>query len=182
MLNISNSGEERISDKAFLRGLVVSVLSILLCMASLSWMTYAWYSFSTAKVDFPHTFAPEITVTALGDNDAVGKTITVTEVTGQEGLYTCVLPTAGRYTVTLILADGSAAKGYCAVTLKGRRLCTDAIIGEETLRGDAFAVNAPFTFTVETSADRTTLLLQSHMGVPADPHVHAGDTLSADNH
>jgi hypothetical protein len=171
---------ERLTDGAFMKGFVRSVLSILLCMAALSWMTYAWFSFSPAHADFPGSFDLEVTVTPAGSGAPTDKPITVTAVAGQEGLYTCILPTAGVYTVTLVPTEGSAAKGYCAVTLGGRRLYTEAVIGDHTERGDVLPVNAPFTFTVKTTEERTTVQFRTRFGIPAAPYIHAGDSLTVD--
>lgn len=86
--------------------LLPSVLSILLCMALLCGMTWAWFA-STQST-------PAATIQAATYHiDVVAKNGETVLTAGQDGKYSLA---KGTYTVTLT-ASGNASKGYCKVTL-----------------------------------------------------------------
>ena len=87
--------------------LLPSVLSILLCMALLCGMTWAWFA-STQST-------PAATIQAATYRiDVVAKNGGTVLTAGQNGKYT--LAKDVTYTITL-KALGTASKGYCKVTL-----------------------------------------------------------------
>lgn len=87
--------------------LLPSVLSILLCMALLCGMTWAWFA-STQST-------PAATIQAATYRiDVVAKNGGTVLTAGQDGKYT--LKTGVTYTITL-KALGTASTGYCKVTL-----------------------------------------------------------------
>ena len=87
--------------------LLPSVLSILLCMALLCGMTWAWFA-STQST-------PAATIQAATYHiDVVAKNGETVLTAGQNGKYNLAKDVA--YTVTLT-ASGTASKGYCKVTL-----------------------------------------------------------------
>lgn len=114
--------------------LLPSVLSILLCMALLCGMTWAWFA-STQSTPAATIQAATYRIDVVAKN---GKTVLTA---GQNGKY----PLAkGTYTVTLT-ASGNASKGYCKVTLPDNTvLRTAQIVPKNSLT---------FTLTLTSGGD-----------------------------
>ena len=101
--------------------LLPSVLSILLCMALLCGMTWAWFA-STQST-------PAATIQAATYHiDVVAKNGETVLTAGQDGKYSLAKDVA--YTVTLT-ASGNASKGYCKVTLPDNSVLRTAQIAPE---------------------------------------------------
>ena len=106
--------------------LLPSVLSILLCMALLCGMTWAWFA-STQSTPAATIQAATYRIDVVAETKNGGTVLTA----GQDGKYTLAERVA--YTVTLT-ALGTASKGYCKVTLPDNSvLRTAQIVPENSL-------------------------------------------------
>ncbi len=163
-----------ISDKLFLRSFLLSVGSILLCLALLCSMTYAWFSDgieSDRNALVSGSFLLEFKV-----KDSDGNEIPLTGNAFRPSARTALLPRTGVYTVTLTLTEQSDAKGYCIVTCDNMYpKLTEVIVGESTKSKDGRELNSPFIFQVEVTvapgAGGVPLVLEPRCGVPSAPHI-----------
>ena len=171
------SKDERLSEKAFSQSLLVSVVSILLCIVALCSATYAWFTEDTASGNNTLTSGCfDIASVSVVPSDAValheGEAQTI-EVVRTDDVFHCTLPAAGEYTVTLTLDGESTAKGHCVVTVGGETLTTDAIIGSTTANKDGYTENSPFTFILETTEPDTAVTFTPVWGVVTNPDLPA---------
>lgn len=90
--------------------LLPSVLSILLCMALLCGMTWAWFA-STQSTPAATIQAATYRIDVVAETKNGGTVLTA----GQDGKYTLAATNGVTYTVTLT-ASGTAKSGYCKVT------------------------------------------------------------------
>ncbi len=182
MKNIFDSKDEKITEKAFVQSVVISVVGILLCIVALCSVTFCWFTGETesnSNTLVSGTFDVEIKVekgdtipeteaegeqadaAAAADSEKTEETEATIEVKAdpnQQGVWVCELPGAGTYTVTLTLKDGSTVKGHCVVCVgnDATKKHTDAIIGEHTANPTDLPESNPFTFTITvTEADLT---------------------------
>ena len=103
-----NTGNEKVTEKIFLRAMISSVLGIILCTVCLAGMTWAWFSDSVTNRSSTITsanFSVEVTVNKVTDN---------TEIPLTNGKYE--LGSNEKYKVTL-KATGSASTVYCKVNI-----------------------------------------------------------------
>lgn len=183
MKNILNSKDEKITEKAFSQGLLVSLLSILLCLVVLCSMTYAWFTGGTesnCNTLVSGSFGLAVAVVQTNGDTATASEITVAEVEGKSGVYSCTLPANGKYTVTLSLKGESTAKGHCVVKIHGVEKSTEAIIGASTMNKEGYTPNSPFAFTIETSSETVEVELQAVWGVVVSPDIEPDKTYLAD--
>lgn len=105
-----NKQPNKLTDKAFSRLWLTSVIGILLCLACLCSTTFAWFSDSapSAKNEIKTAEACFIRVTVKDGTDA-----TLLDLS-QSGTETLSLD-SGEYGVSLSLPQGSAS-GYCVLT------------------------------------------------------------------
>ena len=183
MKNILNSKEENITDKAFLQGLLVSVLSILLCLIALCSMSYAWFSEETASnsntlvsgyFDFQVSIHQEV------DGVLSAAKIPPADTNDEQGTYSYVL-SAGTYTVVLDLKNDSTAKGYCIVKIGSVEKHTGVIIGENTANREDYEPNEPFKFTLVVEENDTVVEFKQHWGVSATSSIVKDSTLTTDD-
>lgn len=116
--------QDKVTDKALSRLILTSVLGILLCLACLCSITWAWFSkgitSGNTKIE---TAECTLTVTAtdgstalLGENGiGIGETATVTLE-------------SGSYQVTVAMGINSAS-GYCVLSADGVDYYTDYMVG-----------------------------------------------------
>lgn len=109
-----NKETSKISDKAFSRFLVTSVIGILVSIACLCSTTFAWFSASveSEKNEISMTNASQLTVSVVKSDESepiatanVHSPVTLTDIQGE-------------YTVTLTLPRESAS-GYLILTVDG---------------------------------------------------------------
>ena len=103
-----NTGNEKVTEKIFLRAMISSVLGIILCTVCLAGMTWAWFSDSVTSHSSNITsasFSVEVTVKKGTDN---------TKILLTNGKYE--LGSNEKYKVTL-KATGSASTVYCKVNI-----------------------------------------------------------------
>ena len=104
-----NTGNEKVTEKIFLRAMISSVLGIILCTVCLAGMTWAWFSDSVTNRSSTITsanFSVEVTVNKGTDN---------TEILLTDGEY-ILEQSSEKYKVTL-KATGTASTVYCKVNI-----------------------------------------------------------------
>ena len=125
-----NTGNEKVTEKIFLRAMISSVLGIILCTVCLAGMTWAWFSDSVTS------HSSNITSASFS-----------VKVTVNKGTYNTEIPLTGymleqsseKYKVTLE-ATGTASTVYCKVNIN------EVIY---TARLNLNSNNAPFIFEFE---------------------------------
>ena len=156
---------EKLTDKAFSRLMITSVLGILICITCLCSATWAWFSAdssSNSNTLCSGNFGLNVTVTAEN-----GTPVSVSE--GAAGTSTCTLAEAGLYTVTLkATADTTVSKGFCVIKVNGNTYRTDALLLDET---DSFA------FTLNAKEPDLTVIFSPAWGFPAEATVTQNGTL-----
>ena len=170
---------DRLSEKAFSHGLWASVFSIVLCLALLCSVTYAWFSSeitSDTNSIVSGSFALSMQVT-----DSLGNEIPlVADDVTRPSARTAFLPASGIYKVTLMLDESSDAKGYCIVNCNDKYpKLTDVIIGESTKNPNGHAINSPCVFWVEVVVESTpiALTLEPCYGTTVSPDILYGETI-----
>ena len=130
-----NEVEVTISDRAFSRLLLTSVLGILICIACLCTASYAWFSDSAPskgnQINMATDCKLEVTVS---ESDVALENIT----NGVE------LEVGKTYEVQLSL-PADTASGYCLITAGGKTYYTDYILRHS----EPVAQTVTFTLTVE---------------------------------
>ena len=173
MKNFFDCKEEKITDKAFSQSLIISVLSILLCIVVLCSITYAWFTSETSSSTntlMSGSFDVTISVMKVNDGASTVSDVTVTPDPNKAGIYHCELDTPGKYTVSFKLTDQSTVKGHCVVMIDSEIKHTGAIIGAGTQNPENSTINDPFTFTIEISR-ATTVTFEPRWGVVVDPDI-----------
>ena len=157
--------DEKITDKVFTQNLIVSVVSIVLCLVALCSMTYCWFSTESSSDNNTLTSGRfHFTVTLL-DNSAAEVTATAVDSTRGTATYTL---DSGTYTVVLDPGDDVTSKGYCIIKAGAEELETDVIVGASTVNSENYQVHDPFTFTLTVAADGTVVEFAQHWGVSAE--------------
>ena len=159
MKNFFDYNDEKLTEKAFSHSLIVSVISIVLCLVVLCSATYAWFVSETASASntlMSGSFDLEVSINNIDTASAVD----VTE--GQNGVWSCTLP-SGSYTVSLTRVEGSTSNGYCYVTVGTGSAQPTATVVENTTAGEP-----DFTFTI-TVTEETAVKLEPWWGIPANP-------------
>ena len=174
MKNIIKSKDEKITDKAFSQSLLISVLSILLCIVALCSITYAWFSEEALTSNNTMTagkFYLDATVTYTESGDTAEKTVDVVKLT--DGSMSCTLANKNTtYKIVLSMTEETNVKGYCAISINGGEkqitepISNDSEIGVKTL-----------SFTITTAEDNTTVSLTPVWGYPANPTVTDGTSI-----
>lgn len=169
MKNIFSSDDEKLNERVFSQSLIISIISILLCIIALCSITYAWFTTNVSSgenVVESSTFALVIEVA-----DGEGNAIAVTD--NQDGTHSCTLENTGEYTVVLKMTDDTtASKGYCEITLNATEVMQTEPISDDSSIG----VN-PFTFTVAAADANTVITFESKWGISAAADIADGDTV-----
>ena len=164
MKNFFDCKDEKITEKAFSQSLIISVVSILLCIVALSSVTYAWFTGETTSGSntlMSGSFDVKITVSKL--EDGVASANAIEAESNNEGKYTYkLLP--GTYEISLALTEDSTVKGHCVVTIGNDTQHADAIIGANTANVENAAMTDPFKFKITVTAE-TTVFLEPRWGV-----------------
>lgn len=164
MKNFFDCKDEKITDKAFSQSIIISVVSILLCIVMLCSLTYAWFTSETSSSSntlMSGSFDVKITVSKL--EDGVASANAIEAESNNEGKYTYkLLP--GTYEISLALTEDSTVKGHCVVTIGNDTQHTDAIIGANTANVENAAMTDPFKFKITVTAE-TTVFLEPRWGV-----------------
>lgn len=167
MKNFFDCKDEKITEKAFSQSLIISVVSILLCLVALCSMTYAWFTGSTSSGNntlVSGSFDVTIVVSRVEDGVATASTGALEPESNTEGKYTYKFQ-PGTYEITLKLTDTSTVKGHCVVTINGgEEQHTAAIIGTNTANVENKELTDPFKFKI-TITKETTVVLEPRWGV-----------------
>ena len=167
-----NSKKDKLTDKAFTRFLVISILGIVICIICLCSTTYAWFV-SEQSISNNSLTAGSFDVTVTVQKD--GEDITVSPDPAASGVMICELPHEGVYTVNMKpVAGKSTVRGHCVVTVGNDGMKhTDAIISETVSAGNRALVTDPFTFTL-TVTEATTVRFEPRWGVVIEPDIENG--------
>lgn len=159
---------KKMTEKTFVQGMVISVVSILLCIVAICSMSYAWFSTNTSSGQNllqGGSFALDITVT-----DSDGQRIPMTN--NENGTLFCVLD-AGAYTVELTMtAESTATKGYCDVKVGDRNAMQTATISPDPAIGEQV-----LSFELLIEEDGTGVLFTPKWGLPAFTAIRSGATV-----
>lgn len=181
MKNFFDFKDAEITEKAFLQRVIISMLSVLLCLVALCSMTYAWFTAETASSGntlASGSFDVTVTVSKLEDGVSSASTDTIDPESNTGGKLTYKLQ-AGTYEISLALTNESTVKGHCAVTIgSGAEQYTDAIIGDNTANVDENTTKTnPLTFMIALT-EETNVVLEPRWGIVIDPDIKNGDMYS----
>ena len=180
MKKVTTEKEPYITEKAFWQGIIVSAVSLLLCILAFSAGTYAWFISdvsSSGNSLVSGSFDIQVTVTKQG---AAGE---IPKDEGAKG-WRYTLPADGgevTYTITLKLSDQATVKGHCVVTVgDSPARHTEPIIGITTSGADALPpdrLTDPLVFTL-TVSETVVVTLEPCWGISAaDSVIRQGDDL-----
>lgn len=156
---------EKLTDKAFSRLMLTSVLAILICITCLCSATWAWFTASSANGGNTVTSGVFRLEALVVDENAEAVTVTPQA----DGTLSCKLGGVGTYAVTLRLTeDTTVSKGFCVVTVADAHYQTAAIYLTDT---------EDFTFTLDARAANLTVTFKSAWGLPANEEIARGATL-----
>ncbi len=149
--------------------MIVSVVSILLCLVVLCSMTYAWFTSETSSSSntlMSGSFDITVNIAKIE-----GEAATANEtVIFADGKYT--LTQAGDYTVTLTPTGEATVKGYCIVTIDNNMVFGTGVILDENMVDETYKdPTAPFVFKIVTNKIDTVVSFESHWGVLVDPDI-----------
>ena len=150
-----NTNTEKLTDKAFSRLILTSVLGILLCMTCLCSATWAWFNSSV------EASGNKLASGSFGlDVSVADSTRTSFAVVKQaDGTSVCTLPGVGLYTVTLELSgDTTVTKGFCSMTTNGKTYKTALI-----KKGESDV----FSFTLDARVDNLAIVFSPRWGMPS---------------
>ena len=168
MKSFFDTKNEKITEKAFSQSLLISVVSILLCIVVLCSITYAWFTTNvTSGVNVIESSRFALVIDIISDNEE-----TLTLSPDSDGTFTCSLD-PGTYTVVLTMTDDTtASKGYCEITVDSTEKKQTTPISDDTSVG-----NNPFKFTIIIEGNSKTLVFEPKWGISAYPDVVYADTL-----
>ena len=163
--NNVNNTNEKLTDKAFSRLMLTSILGILVCIVCLCSCTWAWYNTNVSASENKlgsGVFALDVTVT---DSSA-----TPIETYDQiNGDTLCLISAPGTYTVTLEMTENSTVeKGFCVITVAGVSYSTATI---------KKIAESPFTFTIDATS-AISITFSDAWGSPANPTIRNGDVFT----
>ena len=149
---------EKISEKAFMRGLIVSVIGIFICIVALCSATYAWFVGDVSSESNTITSGSfNVTVSVIGSDE--GAVTELTPRSTEDGGWEFALP-AGTYTVTLKLTEQSTVKGHCIVTVGNDPAWhTAPILSEAIANATGLTASDPFVFTLAVEEETTLTIL-----------------------
>lgn len=172
MKNFFDTTDEKITEKAFSQSIIISVVSILLCIVMLCSLTYAWFSedvsSNTNKLAAGH-FSVTVDSVIRNEDGGIATANEESVLPDSSGVYNLA---KGTYTVTLQLTGETTVKGYCVVVIDDKEYRTEVIVNEQTKNEVYHTPNAPFTFKIKITEAEATVKIESRWGVPADPIVN----------
>ena len=157
-LDKQNKNTDKLTDKAFSRMMLTSVLGILVCLVCLCSATWAWFTADVASSNntlMSGSFDLEVSV-----ND-----VKLERSTDRANVHT--FEKAGLYTVTLKMTeDTTVTKGYCVITVNGKPYKTASINNVDGTN--------PFKFMLDVEEDGMTVKFTSAWGIPIPEEVSVG--------
>ena len=170
MKDMFSSDGEKLTEKAFSHNLLISVVSILMCVVALCSITYAWFTTNVSSgenVIESSRFSLDVTV-----SDGNGTPISITD--NDDGTFTCNFERTGEYTVVLqMTADTTASKGYCEFIIDSMEKKQTTSISKDA----AIGVD-PFTVTFEVTSENTAVVFVPKWGISATANIANGDKLT----
>ena len=173
MKNYFDYTDEKLTDRAFLQSVTISIIGILLCIVSLCSATYAWFvgnissnsnTLTSGSFDLD-VFIKEGENAAFTESDAaISKT--------KYGTVSYKFAEIGTYTVKLEMTDYSNVKGYCKISVGGEEFITSSVS-----KDSAWGVN-PLTFTIKITEANTTLVFTPCWGYPSVSTINNGGELT----
>ena len=169
-MNLFETNDEKLTEKAFSHEIFISVLSIILCIVALCSASYAWFTEDQSSGN---------NVIASGSFDldvSVNKSSGVIDTTVAGGDIKCTLTEAGEYTITLTINDVSTVKGYCGVVINnGEKILTEAIYPQSK------GTPNELTFKIIKAGDSAVAItFTAEWGIPAHATISDGDVLRID--
>ena len=145
MKNFFDYTDEKITEKAFMQCLVMSVAGILVCIISLCSITYAWFNNSiSAGNNVLKAGSFDLTIEAETTSAKV-------DLTKNGSFYTGTFA-PGKYTVTLKVTENSTAKGYCIINIGNSQYITERMgksqAGSQSEFSASGTLTEEFTFTL----------------------------------
>ena len=183
MTDNANIKDVKVTDRSFLQGIIISVLSVLLSIVALCSATFAWLNETTEsnrQILTPGSFDLTVSIVDVDGDDVAETPVEATNATNSARTFRYSLPEPGQYTVTLVLDEKSTAKGHCIVTINGIEKRTDVIIGDATANKDDYKENSPFSFVIETTEQDTVVEFSPVWGMVDYPDIKANESHSAD--
>ena len=160
---MKKQNNEKLSDKAFARLALTSILGILVCIICLCSTTYAWFTGSVQVDNNTFKAADACLLSVSVYKDGTEKAIIDTE-------NATTLECEGTYTVTLTLPKESAS-GYLVLTVDGQEYYSDYL-----QRNDDTDQTLTFTLNVKAAKNVT---FTARWGIySGDCHVKNGETLT----
>ncbi len=117
------SKHEKISEKAMLARVVMTVSIVVLCLAGMSITAYAYFSCNVTSVTNMIQSADFEAVASITNKDPAGGPVVVSK----SGKAQIADLDAGEYTVELSKGDSSAGKGFCIITIGDKKYYSDQI-------------------------------------------------------
>lgn len=161
-----NNKPDKLTDKAFSRLMLTSVLGILVCIMCLCSATWAWFSVNTSSSGNKVSSGQfDLTVSVA---DASSEVTTLSENTLGKTVYT--FENIGVYTVKLKMTeDTTVTKGFCTLDVGNDTYYTASINAETD----------PFTFTIDVKEAGVTVTFSPAWGYPsAEEQVDMNETLT----
>lgn len=185
MKHIFDSQDEKITEKAFLQSVIISVIGILICIVALCSATFCWFTGETESGSNTLTSGsfdlekPVVVLAAQPEGEEVAVDVTPDE--GGQGVWVYRLTEVGTYRVTLTLKEGSTVKGHCIVTVCNGAPLHTAAIGEPTEQDADLTISNPLTFTIvvdeaDLASGGVRVTFKPRWGVVVDPAIANGGT------
>ena len=163
MKNTVSLKNKKPRDKVVSQSMLISILSILMCLLFLCSLSFAWFTAresSGENVIKSSYFALDVEVFDQNGNDVFVQK-------DDNGVQTCTFANAGTYTVVLKMTDdATATKGYCQLSIStvAEKMQTKPISKDTSV-----GVN-PFTFTIEVEAN-TVAVFESKWGISSSADI-----------
>ena len=169
---------DKLTEKAFSRLLLTSVLGILLCLGCLCSATWAWYSANTASSDNKlgaGKFDLEVSVTeGASTADGEGQPTVIQVTVGKDGTKSCTLGEAGQYAVVMTMTeDATVSKGYCEIKVNGKTYYTDTVYEKGSDDGES-----TLTFIIEAKSGGLNVVFHPVWGMSSICDVQDGGILT----
>ncbi len=162
---MEQQNNEKLSDKAFARLALTSILSILVCIICLCSTTYAWFTGSVQvggnKVKAADACLLSVSVYKDGAEEALATVNTENAVT---------LECEGTYTVMLALPKESSS-GYLVLTVGGQEYYSDYLQRNDN-------TDQTLTFTLNVKAAKTVTFTARWGIYSGECHVKNGEILT----
>ena len=154
-----NRSNERLTDKAFSRLMISSLLGVFMCIVCLCSASWAWFSADASNHKntlVTGKFGLDVAVV-----DESERAVSVTK--NADGSSLCYFSDAGVYTVTLAMSqDTTVNKGFCVFKTATESYRTASINVEGS---------NPFTFTLCIAEDNVSVVFSPAWGLPAEASV-----------